>query len=68
MSTYFSLTVPDSKELLNPNIKRFVIQQQKSFEIIPTKDGTIYQIEFTSELQKKSFEIQLNEKFPFLFY
>jgi len=68
MSSYFSFTVPEEKEHLNSNIKRFVIQQSKPFEIIPTKDGTVYQLEFNSEIQQKSFQLELDEKFPNLYY
>jgi len=68
MSTYFSFTVPNSKEQINPNIKRFVIQQSKPFEIIPTKDGTVYQLEFNSEIAQKRFQLELDEKFPNLYY
>lgn len=68
MSSHFSFTVPDSKEHLNTQIKRFALSQQKHLEITPTKDGTVYMLEFDSEFQKKSFEIELSERFPFLFY
>lgn len=68
MDSHFQFTVPDSKEHLNSQIKRLTLQQERQPKITITKDGTVYLLEFDSNFQKESFEAELNEKFPTLFF
>jgi len=68
MSSHFQFTVPEAKEDSNIQIKRIAQSHAKEIEVISTKDGTVYMLEFDTDFQKKTFEADLNKKFPLLFY
>lgn len=65
---YFSFTVPSENENINPDVKRFVNSQQTAFEYIETKDGFCYSLEFNSEVEQNKFKIELEIRFPKLYY
>lgn len=64
----FSFTVPIDKENINPNVKRFVNSQQRAYEYIETKDGFCYSLEFNSVEEQNKFKIELQTKFPKIYF
>jgi hypothetical protein len=60
----YQFTVPMKRELLNPQIKRFVNSQEVYYEYIETKDGFSYSLEFSTDTKVNNFKRELNERFP----
>ena len=63
----YSFTIPDSKERFNSEIKKLVLSYQEPFEEIPTKDGLVFSIEFSTDSQRIKFKQDLYAKFPYLY-
>lgn len=62
-----SFTVPDRTIPSFNQIKHLVMSNCQSFSETETKDGLVFVVEFSSEVKKRNFISELNDRFPFTF-
>jgi hypothetical protein len=63
----FQFTVPKSKEAYLPQIEQFVHSSSAKVRSTSTKDGTIFNLEFSIDGASERFKGELSKKFPDLY-